>query len=558
VPQHLRQFVVEQDYDRYDAIDQAVWRFVLLQMHRRLAATAHPAYRNGLGEAGISVDRIPRISEMNDKLGRFGWSAVCVDGFVEPRAFQEFQAHGILPIAAGIRTREHLVYTPAPDIIHEAAGHAPILPDAAFSAYLRRIGDIGKKAFALPEDRRVYRAVFNLSEVKESPTASSIDIASAEAELSAALEASAGASEAARLSRLYWWTAEYGLVGRIDDYKLYGAGLLSSLGESHSCHDPAVVKLPLDERCLDVAFDITRPQPQLFVASSFDRLHDVLASVERTLSFKRGGETALAHALASRELASVQFSSGLWTMGVLANMGPPSGPPAWIAFDGPVAVAGDAKILSDEGARAAPRPDCIVLGPLSDGSFLEDASDQAIARMHDATTARHTFRFARGVRVAGHLEQTVRRMDGRLGFVRLSQARLELPGAPDRELPEFALVAAGDAMTAHAGAADETYHAGTRPPGKRVPKVRELPPREFALRALYEVSERAYRGPPGMIPVIFGAVHAALARDYPNEWLLRWNLLESLKKAGAKTPLCDALRAELDEIGARFDDPQVP
>jgi hypothetical protein len=61
-----------------------------------------------------------------------------------------------------------------------------------------------------------------------------------------------------------------------------------------------------------------------------------------------------------------------------------------------------------------------------------------------------------------------------------------------------------------------------------------------------------------MIPVIFGAVHAALARDYPNEWLLRWNLLESLKKAGAKTPLCDALRAELDEIGARFDDPQVP
>src|SRR5688500_3815353 len=115
VPAHLRRFVVEPDYDRYTAIDQAVWRFVLLQTLARLIETAHPAYREGLERTGISVERIPSIGEMNDKLSRFGWGAVCVDGFIPPRAFQEFQARGILPIAAEMRTHEHVAYTPAPD-----------------------------------------------------------------------------------------------------------------------------------------------------------------------------------------------------------------------------------------------------------------------------------------------------------------------------------------------------------------------------------------------------------------------------------------------------------
>ena len=248
---------------------------------RRLVETAHPAYRNGLAATGISVDHIPSIVEMNEKLSRFGWGAVCVDGFIPPRAFQEFQASGILPIAADVRSREHLVYTPAPDIFHEAAGHAPILPDPVFSAYVRRMGDLGKKAFTLPDEDRLYEAIHALSEKKEDPSLGAAEVARAEAELKEVIESLPEPSEAARLSRLYWWTAEYGLVGRVDDYKLYGAGLLSSLGESHSCHAPDVAKLPLDARCVDVSYDITRPQPQLFVAASFEALHEVLDQVSR-------------------------------------------------------------------------------------------------------------------------------------------------------------------------------------------------------------------------------------------------------------------------------------
>jgi phenylalanine-4-hydroxylase len=214
VPPHLQHLIVQQEYSRYTAIDQAVWRFVLLQTHARLKATAHPAYANGLGQSGISVERIPRISEMDEHLAPFGWGAVCVDGFIPPRAFQELQSLSILPIAADMRTAEHLVYTPAPDIIHEAAGHAPILPDPAYAAYLRRVGAAGARAFTLPEDTAVDNAIYALSEIKERPAATAEQVARCEQALVDARAGVKRTSEAARLSRLYWWTAEYGSSAR--------------------------------------------------------------------------------------------------------------------------------------------------------------------------------------------------------------------------------------------------------------------------------------------------------------------------------------------------------
>src|SRR5689334_4316546 len=341
VPLHLRRFVVTQDYAAYTPVDQAVWRFVLLQMRARLAETAHPAYREGLAATGIAVDRIPSVDEMNEKLARFGWGAVCVDGFIPPRAFQEFQARGLLPVAADMRTREHIAYTPAPDIIHEGAGHAPILSEPAYASYLRRIGEVGKLAFTLPEEERVFQASYLLSEVKEDPGANPASVRRVENELAEAVAAVPEASEAAWLSRLYWWTAEYGLIGRPDAYRMFGAGLLSSLGESHSCHAPSVKKLPLDEACIEVGYDITRPQPQLFVARDFEHLHEVLERVTRRLAVNVGGKVALERALRSGELASLRFSSGAWATGVVREVGPDA---SWLRLGGPVGFAWDGRI----------------------------------------------------------------------------------------------------------------------------------------------------------------------------------------------------------------------
>jgi phenylalanine-4-hydroxylase len=542
---------VEQDYSQYTAVDQAVWRFVLLQTHARLVETAHPAYRNGLAATGISVERIPSVSEMNDKLSRFGWGAVCVDGFIPPRAFQEFQARGILPVAADMRTRDHLVYTPAPDIIHEAAGHAPILPDPTYAAYLRRIGEIGEKAFTLPEESRVFQAIYTLSEVKEAPGTSAETLRAVEAELEAALAGVTETSEAARLSRLYWWTAEYGLVGRTDDYKLYGAGLLSSLWESHSCHDPLVRKLPLDERCTDVSYDITRPQPQLFVARDFEALHEVLERVSRTLSYEIGGELALDRAIRSEELASVRFSSGAWVIGVLAEKSP--GPLAWLRFEGPVAFATDGVIAPEHHGVERPDDALVLVGPLADGRTLDRLDGAVLDRYRLPGSHRHRFDFFHGPVVEGTLERSVRDRHERLSFLELSDVRIQLPDRPALELGRYRLLAAGDPLTAQAGAVDPSYHGETAFSGVRVPKGRSMPPVEQALVGLYGRAERAHAEGAATVAREFPLIHEKLAQGFPDEWLLRWNLLESLLKVRDFGELTATLRAELEDLEVIFD-----
>lgn len=555
VPAHLRQFVVEQDYARYTAIDQAVWRFVLLQTRARLLETAHAAYRDGFDRTGISVERIPAVDEVNEKLAHFGWGAVCVDGFIPPRAFQEFQARGILPIAADMRTHEHIAYTPAPDIIHEAAGHAPILPDPAYASYLRRIGEVGKRAFTLPEENRVFSAVHLLSEMKEDVTRRPESIRVVESELSAALAAAHEASEATALSRLYWWTVEYGLVGTPRDYKLYGAGLLSSLRESHTCHAPEVKKVPLDESATRVSYDITKVQPQLFVTPDFETLHEVLERVSKTLAVNLGGAVAVERAIASRELASARFASGAWVIGVLREASSPS-PPAWLRFEGPVAIAWDGMIQAEQRA-IRPTEQWIVTGLLADGARLEEATDSELARARDERTGRHGFRFASGASVEGRLARHARGRDGRLLHLLFEDARLELPGRAPVALAEYVLVPTGEFLTAEAGAIDPSFFPETDFPRVRVPKQRELPPGDLGLLELYEAAWRAHHEGETAVTRVYPLVHQQLGRDFPREWLLRWNLVETLQKLRADPELAATMRDELAalEVSYQYEQP---
>jgi phenylalanine-4-hydroxylase len=476
-----------------------------------------------------------------------------VDGYIPPRAFQEFQASAILPIAADIRSRAHLAYTPAPDILHEAAGHAPILPEPVFAAYLRRIGELGKMAFTLPEEDGVFRAVYTLSEVKEDPAATPEAVTAAEAELRAALQAAAEPSEGALLSRLYWWTAEYGLVGRPDDYKLYGAGLLSSLGESHSCHAPTVRKIVLDERCVDVAYDITQPQPQLFVAPSFDALHEVLDRVAATLAFRRGGELAISRAIRSREVATVQFSSGASVIGVVRKAGPSVSDAAYLEIEGPTALAWEGTIAPVLEPFVGRPEQCVVIGRLEGGQSLDTATDEILATRLDVTSGRHRFRFDRGSLVEGRLLRAVRHADGRLVLLELEEARLTLPDAPPRDVDRYVLLSTGDVVTAHAGAVDAKFHADTPLSPAKVPRLRAYPAEERAMLDLYARAERAHRGGAKEIGEVFPEVHAALTRDFPREWLLRWNLLESLQRVAPKSPLVRALWAELNRLEVALD-----
>ena len=297
LPAHLRRFVVDQDHGAYTPRDHAVWRHIMHRLAGRLKDTAHASYLSGLAATGIGLERIPSLDEMNTKLEALGWSAVGVRGFIPPAVFTELQSLGVLAIAADIRSHEHIEYTPAPDIVHESAGHAPILADRRYAAYLKRCGEAGFRAIASVEDQAVYEAIRNLSVVKEDPAATEEEVRLAQERLHAAGASRRYVSESTKASRLYWWTAEYGLVGSLEDPKLYGAGLLSSLGEAAHCLTPAVKKVSLNLACADTEYDITRMQPQLFVARDFDHLFEVLEAFEATLGWRRGGDHGLEEAL---------------------------------------------------------------------------------------------------------------------------------------------------------------------------------------------------------------------------------------------------------------------
>ncbi len=321
LPNHLRQYIIAQDYENYTPINHAVWRYVMRQNYSYLKDVAYYPYIKGLARAGLSIEKIPDLQTMNDNLGKIGWGAVTVDGFIPPVAFMEFQAYQVLVIAADIRQINHIAYTPAPDIIHESAGHAPIIADEAYNNYLSYFGSIGAKAMFSSKDYQLYEAIRKLSILKEDINAHPADIKKAEQKVNFCQENLGDPSEMALLSRLHWYTVEYGLIGTLENPKIYGAGLLSSIGESASCMQKDVKKLWYNFDTINYSYDITKTQPQLFVTPNFQNLIDVLEAFADTMAFRKGGTESVLKAIECKKTCTVVYSSGLQISGVFTDIG---------------------------------------------------------------------------------------------------------------------------------------------------------------------------------------------------------------------------------------------
>jgi phenylalanine-4-hydroxylase len=507
LPPHLRRYVVAQDHGAYTPRDHAVWRHVLRRLTAHLAGRAHPRYLAGLAATGIDVERIPSLDDMNVKLGQVGWSAVAVRGFIPPAVFTEMQSRRVLAIAADIRTHEHIEYTPAPDIVHESAGHAPFIADPTYAEYLQRAGELGFKAIASAEDQAVFEAIRNLSIVKEDPAASGAEVAHAEARLEAAGRSVSYASESTRASRLYWWTAEYGLVGTPEAPRLYGAGLLSSIGEAVHCLTPAVRKVPLTAACADVAYDITRMQPQLFVARDFDHLFEVLEEVSATLSWKRGGDHGLEEARRARTVNHVVLSGGRELSGRVVERIPaaaavaPGLATALARLEGPA--------LLSRGGAAAGKP---------------WAGEVLVAFGRGALPARGPFdlRLSTGLSLQGFA----------VGEGEVVNLRGALDGRP-LELPSWALLFVSEDLRSVAGGPADpaawdrwfgeltSFAEGEGEARARAHKVAALSPE---LAALYAEIRRV-REAGGAAPARLEALRRGAAA-FPSEWLLQEELEE--------------------------------
>src|SRR5438477_9390409 len=356
LPKHLLQFAVDQRYEEYTSVDHAVWRFIMRQNIFFLKEYAHKVYFQGLLDTGISFERIPRIDEMNQILGTIDWGAVAVDGFIPPAAFMEFQAYKVLVIACDMRQIHHIEYTPAPDIVHEAAGHAPIIVDREYSNYLQRFGEVGARAMSSKKDFELYQAIRHLSILKEQPNSDADEVAEATREVERRFANLGEPSEMALLSRLHWWTVEYGLIGTMENPKIYGAGLLSSIGESVSCLEPHVKKIPYSLDAMNQPFDITTKQPQLFVCRDFEHLKDVLEQFASKMAYQVGGLEGINKAIECANTATCQYSSGLQVTGVFDEVivdqktgASPARTPIYLHAKGPCALAFEDKELEGHG-----------------------------------------------------------------------------------------------------------------------------------------------------------------------------------------------------------------
>ncbi len=507
-PKHLLQFAVDQRYDDYTPVDHAVWRFIMRQNVFFLREYAHKVYFQGLLDTGISFERIPRIEEMNDILGKIEWGAVAVDGFIPPAAFMEFQAYKVLVIACDMRQIHHIEYTPAPDIVHEAAGHAPIIVDREYSNYLQRFGEVGAKAMSSKKDFEP--------------------------------------SEMALLSRLHWWTVEYGLIGTMENPKIYGAGLLSSIGESVSCLEPNVKKIPYSIDAMNQLFDITTRQPQLFVCRDFKHLRDVLEEFASKMAYQVGGLEGINKAIECTNVATCQYSSGLQVTGVFDevivgqnNNASPARTPIYLHAKGPCGLAFKDKELKGHGRDYHKE---------GFGSPIGNWKQTPLER--GKTTK---LEFESGVTVEGKIDKLLER-DGKLLLITFSDCTAKYG---DRVLFDpiwgnYDMAVGAGINSVFNGAADkDAYNQVTLVPKERTIKVPSDAKRK-KLENLYAQVRKIRETKKGYERL--GEIWETQQAEHPEDWLLSMEIYEILDTTAEQPQLKAKIEKFLNDKKAQTKD----
>jgi len=462
LPPHLHRYIVRQPYESYTPTNQAVWRYVMRLNIDKLQDVAHESYMEGLRQTGISIDEIPHMQGMNRILKEIGWAAVSVDGFIPPSAFMEFQAYNVLVIAADMRTLEHIGYTPAPDIIHESAGHAPIIANPEYAEYLRRFGEIGSKAIASKHDAEVYEAIRRLSQIKEQHNADPAEVLESEKKVKELQEKKVSPSELAQIRNLHWWTVEYGLIGELECPKIYGAGLLSSIEESVYCLSKEVAKIPYSIMAAKQSFDITRPQPQLYVTPNFAQLSYVLEEFANNMALRKGGVSGVRKLIESEQIGSIELSTGLQITGIFSNcLVDDADHLSYIQLSSPVALSYRDKELIGHSKEYHKDGFGSPIGKLKDSNLaIEDMSPKDLERYGIYEGKQVKLEFEGGVVVQGEIITGTRNLQGKIMLISFRNCSVtrneEVLFQPDWGIYDMAV--GKSIISAFGGAADPVYY----------------------------------------------------------------------------------------------------
>ena len=548
LPKHLKQFIKPQVYDDYTPINQAVWRYVMRKNVSYLSKVAHNSYLEGLEKTGLEIDNIPNMYGMNRILKEIGWAAVAVDGFIPPNAFMEFQAYNVLVIACDIRQLEHIEYTPAPDIIHEGAGHAPIIANPEYAEYLRRFGEIGCKAISSSRDYELYEAIRLLSILKEAEDTPEAEIKKAEEQVDFLQNNMGELSEMSRIRNLHWWTVEYGLIGTVENPKIYGAGLLSSIGESAWCMTDNVKKIPYDISAADQSFDITKPQPQLYVTPDFAKLSSVLEEFANTMALRTGGLSGVQKLISSKSLGTIELSTGIQISGVFNNVIENEGKPVYIQTTGKTALSYREKELVGHGTEYHAEGFGSPIGKLKGINLAIEEMSPRDLRAYDIYEGEQvTLEFEGNIKVTGEIITGSRNLQGEILLIKFKNCTVT---HNDTVLfqPEWGIydMAVGKkVISAFSGPADvNSFDMINHVPSSQTIKQKKSVERE-ELEKLYASVRNIREGKPATTTL--KEAFASVSAGHPNDWLLSVEIAELAKKEG-NSDLVDKALNHLEKV----------
>jgi len=227
--------VVEQPYQSYAPADHQTWAALYRRQRALLEGRACDEFLDNMRRFGISDGGIPRFADLNAVLAKAtGWEIIGVEGLLPELTFFDHLANRRFPVTWWIRKPEQLDYISEPDLFHDLFGHVPLLLNPIFADYMQAYGRGGVKAHGIGPEALV------------------------------------------NLTRLYWYTVEFGLIATPAGLRIYGSGIVSSSGESiHCLESPAPNRIGFDlERVMRTRYRIDTYQKTYFVITGFEQLFD--------------------------------------------------------------------------------------------------------------------------------------------------------------------------------------------------------------------------------------------------------------------------------------------
>ncbi len=218
-------------YPTYSESDHETWRFLFDRQMKYLPGRVCNEYLAGAAKLNFTPTMIPSLKDLSAKYKETtGWRIARVPGLIHEQNFFELLREKIFPSTDYIRRKDELDYTPAPDLFHDIFGHMPLLTDPNFASFYQKFGKAALKAEGI---NRKYLETF------------------------------------------HWFTVEFGLIIKPVGLRIYGAGIISSLGEIQHALSPKVEVLPFEpDKMIFQEYDVWHLQPILFAIESFKQLED--------------------------------------------------------------------------------------------------------------------------------------------------------------------------------------------------------------------------------------------------------------------------------------------